>query len=74
MSFTILVLKPEELIYNNKYIKTISQHYLIVSNIKLNNEKKDKKQKGGPSFFIIKSSQTDAVIPVIDGSFCIKLP
>ena len=75
LSFMITVLTDEEIKFGNKLIRSISQHYLIIQSFVLKNYSPSSLQgESGPSYFIMRTSQTDYVMPIIDGEICIKLP
>ena len=69
----ITVLNEDEIKFGNKLIRSISQHYLIIESFMVK-KNPDTAEDPGPSYFIMRTSQTDYVMPIIDGEICIKLP
>ena len=66
-----MVLEREEIMFNQRFISSISQHYLILSNFQIKNRKENKKK---PSFLILRTTHSDAIIPFVNAEMCIKLP
>ena len=71
LSFTLILLEKEEIIFNQRFISSISQHYLLLSNFNLRKHQESTKK---PSFLIIRTTHADAVIPFVNAELCIKLP
>lgn len=75
LSFTITVLNEQDLKFSHKLIRSISQHYLIIDSFTLKRKSEaDFSNDPGPSFFIVRTSHVEYVMPIIDGEICIKLP
>ena len=68
LSFMITVLDEKEIKFGNKLIKSISQHYLFINSFTLKNQNsRAVRDEPGPSYFIMRTSQTDYCMPIIDG-------
>lgn len=74
LSFMVLLLQPHEIRFGDKYVQSISQHYLIVDSLILKQTKSQQRADPGPSFYTIQTSSSEYVMPVLDGLICIKLP
>jgi hypothetical protein len=70
----IFKLNDEELKFGDKYIESISQHYFIFEQMLLSDNQTKDRADVGPSYYIIKTSTSDYVMPVSNGEICIKLP
>ena len=70
----VLILTEDELKFGEKYVQSISQHYFIIEKMYLKETKTQTRVDPGPSYYLIRASSSDYVMPILDGQICIKLP
>lgn len=63
----IMVLDDEELKFGDKYIQSISQHYLIMQEMNVKQNKTHQRVDIGPSYYMVKTSGADYIMPILDG-------
>lgn len=67
LSFMILLLNDDQLKYGDKYIQSISQHYFIIEQMNVKENKTQQRADIGPSYYLIRTSGNDYVMPILDG-------
>lgn len=67
LSFMVLVLTEDELKFGEKYVQSISQHYFIIEKMYLKETKTQSRVDPGPSYYLIRASSSDYVMPILDG-------
>ena len=49
----MILIEKDEIIYNHTYIPSVSQHYLLFSNVSIMKKKEERSK--GPSYFLLKT-------------------
>ena len=68
----MILIEKDEIIYNHTYMPTVSQHYLLFSNVVIMRGKQEKTK--GPSYFLLKTDESQYVLPINNGTLCVQLP
>jgi hypothetical protein len=72
LEFTVHVLSPQEFILNSRLIPEISQHYLIIHQIGINDT--ERSVDVGPSYFQVICEQGKTIVPVTNSIVNVALP
>ena len=74
LSIDFQTYEEKDIIFTDKYIDKVSQHYLIIEDLFFSSEKHNARVPKQPNYFSIKTKNSNYVLPLREAVVLIKLP